>query len=74
MNDQKLVHMVNQIAQFFEAMPDQEQALADIAEHVRKFWDPRMRRQMLAYLDTCQGQGLNATALAALTRHRAQLE
>jgi formate dehydrogenase subunit delta len=48
--DDKLVMMANQIGKFF--MP---QRLADpvdaIADHLRKFWDPRMRAAIVAYLE-----------------------
>ena len=54
---------VNRIGDLFEAMPDREQALHDIAEHVRKFWEPRMRRVMLAYLDEKGGEGLSEIVL-----------
>ena len=74
MNDQKLVHMANRIGQFFEAMPDRPQALQDIALHVRRFWEPRMRRQMLEHLDQRHGEGLTEIVMLALTRHREQLE
>lgn len=50
MNADKLIAMANQIGAFFEAMPDREQAVADIASHVRATWDPRMRRELLACL------------------------
>ena len=39
----KLIKMANQIGAFFEAMPDREQAVKDVAAHIQKFWDPRMR-------------------------------
>ena len=46
----KLIRMANQIGAFFEAMPDREQAVKDIASHLRRTWDPRMRRQLHACL------------------------
>ena len=46
----KLIRMANQIGAFFEAMPDREQAVKDIASHLRRTWDPSMRRQLLACL------------------------
>ena len=46
----KLIKMANQIGAFFEAMPDREQAVKDIASHLRRTWDPSMRRQLLACL------------------------
>ena len=74
MNNQTLVRMVNQIGHFFEAMPDRQQALEDIAQHVRRFWEPRMRRQILEHLDQRGGEGLTDIAALALTRHRELLE
>lgn len=40
--EQKLVYMANQIATFFEAIPPEE-AAAGVADHINKFWEPRMR-------------------------------
>ena len=51
---EKLVGMANQIGKFFAHQPKPE-AVANIADHLRKFWDPRMRAQMLEYLE--QGGG-----------------
>ncbi len=51
MNADNLIHMANRIGQFFEAMPERDEALEGIANHLQKFWDPRMRRQFLALVD-----------------------
>jgi len=51
MNIDHLVKMANQIGTFFESMPDRDQALQDIANHLIKFWDPRMRQQLLAHAE-----------------------
>ena len=73
MHSNNLIKMANQIGDFFEAMPDRAQALEDAASHIRKFWEPRMRREFLAHIDS-QGTGeLNATVAEAVTRHRAML-
>lgn len=74
MNDKKLVRMANRIGQFFEAMPDRAQALEDIALHVRKFWEPRMRRQILEHIDQRGGDGLSEIVMLALSRYRDLLE
>jgi len=50
MNPDTLIRMANQIGAFFEAMPDREQAVQDIASHLRRTWDPRMRTELLATL------------------------
>ncbi|MFT0850154.1 formate dehydrogenase subunit delta [Achromobacter sp. F4_2707] len=74
MDIQTLVRMANQIGDFFQPMPDRGQALEDIAQHVRKFWEPRMRRQMLEHLDKQQGEGLSDIVKSALLAHRSLLE
>jgi formate dehydrogenase subunit delta len=58
-----LVRMANQIADFFKIQPETE-AVAGTADHIRKFWDPRMRAQMATHL-AHGGAGLNAIALKA---------
>jgi len=52
MNVHHLVKMANQIGQFFESEPDHEQAVKDIASHLKRFWDPRMRKAILGYLES----------------------
>jgi len=32
-----LIQMLNRIGDFFDAIPDREQAMAGIADHVKKF-------------------------------------
>src|SRR5262245_3773205 len=61
---EKLIYMANQIGAFFKAQ-DTEKASAKIAEHLLKFWDPRMRRAIVAHLDT-GGSGLDAPVRAAV--------
>lgn len=50
MDGANLVRMANRIGEFFEAMPEREEALQGIAEHIRKFWEPRMRAQLARML------------------------
>ena len=47
----KLIHMANQIGRAFAHEP-RPRAVADTAEHIRKFWDPRMRAAILAQIGT----------------------
>ena len=61
----KLIKMANQIGAFFDAMPNREQAVMDVAAHIQKFWDPRMRRQIVAHL-AAGGAGLDPMVLAAV--------
>jgi formate dehydrogenase subunit delta len=61
---EKLVYMANQIGAFFRAQ-DVDAAPAKIAEHLRKFWDPRMRRAIVAHLDA-GGDGLEPAVRQAV--------
>ena len=73
MDAKSLVHMANRIGEFFGAMPDREEASQGVATHLRKFWDPRMRRELLAHIDQHAGEGLSELVLSALQQHRSTL-
>ncbi|WEK48930.1 MAG: formate dehydrogenase subunit delta [Candidatus Kaistia colombiensis] len=64
----KLVHMANQIGKFF-ASQGAETAPVAIAEHLRKFWDPRMRAGILSHLEA-GGAGLDPLVRQAVERLR----
>ncbi len=66
MTPEKMVHMANQIAQFF-APYGREQAVAGIEDHLRKFWEPRMRAQITTYV-AADGHGLHEFAAEAVRR------
>ena len=73
LHTQNLIQMANRIGQFFESMPDHAEALAGAAEHIRKFWEPRMRAQLLQQLDAEAGQALRPFMREAVLAHRARL-
>lgn len=73
MNADSLITMVNQIGGFFETMPDRQQALKDIAGHLKSFWEPRMRRSLLQYVDEHGGVELKVIVLDAVQIHRASI-
>jgi formate dehydrogenase subunit delta len=54
---EKLVTNANQIGAFFKAQGERE-APAAIADHLRKFWDPVMRADILAHVER-GGEGLD---------------
>jgi len=58
MNVERLVDMVNDIANFFASEPDHAAGVAGVAAHIRRYWEPRMRKQILAHLDA-GGHGLS---------------
>ena len=68
MNPEHLADMVNDIAHFFAAEPDREAAINGVSGHLKKFWDPRMRRQIVAYLRDQGGGELGELARAGVAR------
>ncbi len=66
MKPETLTYMANQIATFFRSQPE-EQAIAATADHLVKFWDPRMRAQLAQHV-SAGGAGLDPIALAAAHR------
>ncbi len=64
----KLVYMANQIGKFFVAQ-GQDKAPAAIAEHLNKFWDPRMRSTIIAHLQA-GGAGLDPLVRNAIEKVR----
>jgi formate dehydrogenase subunit delta len=64
----RLVHMANQIGRFFAVQPG-EAAPSHIAEHLCKFWDPRMRAGILAHL-AAGGAGLDPLVREAVEHLR----
>jgi formate dehydrogenase subunit delta len=57
MSPDRLIYMANQIGKFFVSQ-GHDKAVLGIAEHIRKFWDPRMRSAILKHLDA-GGTGLD---------------
>jgi len=63
---EKLVYMANQIGKFF-ASQGEEKAVAAIADHLRKFWEPRMRTAILSHL-AAGGDGLDPAVRKAVEK------
>jgi formate dehydrogenase subunit delta len=62
----RLTAMANQIGAFFRAQGEAA-AVAGVEDHLRKFWDPRMRREIVAHLET-GGEGLDPNVRVAVAR------
>jgi formate dehydrogenase subunit delta len=62
----KLVYMANQIGKFFRSRGE-EAGVKSTAEHLKKFWDPRMRASILQHLAN-GGNGLDPIARQAVER------
>ncbi|HKY91224.1 MAG TPA: formate dehydrogenase subunit delta [Nevskiaceae bacterium] len=67
MNVERLVAMANDIGDFFKGEPVREEAVAGVAGHLKRFWDPRMRRQIVAHLQA-GGEGLSDLAKEAVAK------
>lgn len=66
MSHDKLIRMANDIANFFATQP-QEDAAAGLADHINRFWEPRMRRHLFEKIDA-GGAGLKPLVLSAAPR------
>ncbi|MGE0339153.1 MAG: formate dehydrogenase subunit delta [Xanthobacteraceae bacterium] len=67
MGPDKLVYMANQIGTFFKAQGSEDNAIAGVAEHIKKFWNPQMRKSIYAHIDR-GGEGLKPHVKAAIEK------
>ena len=63
----RLVQMANDIADYFASEPDRELAVAGMALHLERFWEPRMLLRIRA-MHADGSAGLNELAIAAVAR------
>ena len=61
-----MVHNANQIALYFASYP-REEAVAGVLDHIKKFWEKRMRQQIIDYVAQ-GGAGLHELAVEAVKR------
>lgn len=67
MDIKRLVAMANDVAAFFDSESDKAAAVEGVRLHLRKFWEPRMRREIIEHVSK-GGGGLTATASAAVEK------
>jgi len=72
MEGNKLVTMANQIAAFHRRLP-QEAAAIEVAAHLQRFWEPRMRQAIYAHLEA-GGAGLSDISRRAVQLAKARDE
>jgi formate dehydrogenase subunit delta len=65
MSIEHLVEMANDIGHFFASEPKRSDAVAGIANHIQRFWDPRMLRNIMTHLKN-GGEGLEELPREAL--------
>jgi len=73
MNRDHLIRMANQIGTFFQSQPDRAEALEGLANHIAKFWEPRMQREFRALLDA-GGEGVLPIVREALQKHQTSVQ
>jgi len=73
MQGETLIKMANQIAAFFAPMPDREAAIEALAQHLKRFWNPRMRQALVAAIDTGDVDDLHELVRTAVDRYRTLL-
>ena len=66
-HDGKLVYMANQIGKFF-ASQGEARAIDGVATHLRKFWDPHMRAELIAQWRDGRAAALDPWPRAAVER------
>lgn len=66
MNIDLLIKMANEIGSFWEGEVGADKAANDIATHIKRYWEPRMRAQMITYFEQRQGAGLSDVAKGAV--------
>lgn len=64
MSPDKMIHMANQIAAFFQTQPGDDGA-EKVAAHLADFWEERMRAQLFAHVDA-GGDRLDPLVLEAV--------
>ncbi len=70
MEASSLIKMANQIGTFFESMPNHQQALEDIATHLKRFWAPKMRKIIIDSIDQKQDAEMMDIVREAINTHR----
>lgn len=65
MNTDHLIKMANEISAFFAGESGPAEAPKDVATHMRKFWEKRMREQIVAHYQK-GGPGLSDVARGAV--------
>ena len=66
MNSDLMVHNANQIALYFASFP-REEAIAGVTDHIQKFWEKRMKKQIVEYIAK-GGNGLHELVVEAVKR------
>ena len=66
MDNHNLIKMANNIGAFFKSEPDRELAVKGVEQHIRNFWEPRMRKQIIDYVQQGGNELLDIVSEAVL--------
>ncbi|MBX7119307.1 MAG: formate dehydrogenase subunit delta [Gemmatimonadaceae bacterium] len=64
-----LCRMANQIGRFYAGQPDAAESRKAAATHLRRFWDPRMRRELVAHVEGGGAEDLDPFVREAVREH-----
>jgi formate dehydrogenase subunit delta len=64
MDNRNLIKMANNIGAFFKSEPDRELAIQGVEQHIRNSWEPRMRKQIIEYVQRDGSELLDIVAEA----------
>ncbi len=67
MDVRHLVTMANDISNFFGSDPDKAAAAEQVATHLKKFWEPRMREAIRRHV-SAGGEGMSSIAIQAVKK------
>ena len=67
MNINNLVEMANDIGNYFKSEPDHEESVSGVLNHIERFWEIRMQRQIHEYVES-GGDGLDPIVAEAVNR------
>lgn len=73
MTPERLLQLLNPIAAFHAAEPDPDLGRQAVASHLRRYWTPAMRRELLKAFDAGNLPGLNPLAAETLRLERARI-
>jgi len=71
MNIDHMIKMANEISSFWQGEVG-DAAPNEVATHLKRYWEPRMRAQMITYYEERHGAGLSDVALKAVQLLAAQ--
>ena len=66
MNIDLLIKITNEIGAFFAGTAEAPDAARAVANHLKRYWEPRMRAQMISYFEQRNGAGLTELARNAV--------